>query len=168
LREDRRHRADELTSTDREARYTLRASSRPYVGGPMRKMVSETGPDLGELYRDESARLWRAVFAYAQDRAITDDAVAEAFAQCLRRGSAIRDPNAWVWRAAFRLAAGELRDRRDVGPLVDTPVPDPLEEERGRLLRGLRALPGNQRATLILRFYAGYGTDDIARMLGMS
>ena len=101
----------------------------------MRGTTTATDPDLGELYRRESARLWRAVFAYTQDRGIADDAVAEAFAQCLRRGSAIRDPNAWVWRAAFRLAAGELRDRRNVGPLVDTPVLDPLEEEPGRLLR---------------------------------
>jgi RNA polymerase sigma-70 factor (ECF subfamily) len=131
-------------------------------------MVSETGPDLGELYRAESARLWRAVFAYTQDRAITDDAVAEAFAQCLRRGDAIRDARAWVWRAAFRLAAGDLRERRLAGPLVDVPILDPVDEEPGRLLAALRVLPGNQRATIILRFYAGYGTNEIARMLGMS
>ena len=32
---------------------------------------------------------------------------AEAFAQALRRGTAIRDPRSWVWRAAYRIAAGE-------------------------------------------------------------
>ena len=133
----------------------------------MRKMVSETGPDLGELYRAESARLWRAVFAYSQDRALTDDAVAEAFAQCLRRGDAVRDPRAWVWSAAFRLAAGSLMDRRMTGPLEDAAVTDPVPEDPTRLLAALRALPANQRAALVLRFYAGYGTDEIARMLGI-
>jgi RNA polymerase sigma-70 factor (ECF subfamily) len=107
------------------------------------------------------------VFAYAQDRAVTDDAVAEAFAQCLRRGDAIRDRRAWVWRAAFRLAAGELRARRITGPLADTPVLDLIDDDPGRLLRALRTLPGKQRAAVILRFYAGYGTDEIASMLGM-
>ena len=133
----------------------------------MRKMVSETGPDLGELYREESARLWRAVFAYSQDRALTDDAVAEAFAQCLRRGDAVRDPRAWVWSAAFRLAAGSLMDRRMTGPLEDAAVTDPVADDPTRLLMALRALPANQRAALVLRFYAGYGTDEIARMLGI-
>ena len=45
---------------------------------------------------------------------------------------------------------------------------DPIEDEPGRLLGALRTLPGNQRAAVILRFYAGYGTDEIARMLGVS
>ena len=134
----------------------------------MRRMATATAPDLGDLYRRESSRLWRAVFAYTQDRSITDDAVAEAFAQCLRRGDAVRDPHAWVWRTAFRLAAGELRDRSTAGPLVDSPMVDPIEDEPGRLLEALRALSANQRATLILRFYAGYGTDEIARMLRIS
>jgi RNA polymerase sigma-70 factor, ECF subfamily len=134
----------------------------------MRRTVETSEPDLEDLYEQESGRLWRGVFAYAQDRAISDDAVAEAFAQCLRRGDAIRDRRAWIWRAAFRLAAGELRARRNTGPLVDAPVLDPIDDDPGRLLRALRVLPGNQRAAVVLRFYAGYGTDEIARILGMS
>jgi RNA polymerase sigma-70 factor (ECF subfamily) len=133
----------------------------------MRRMAAATEPDLSELYRRESARLWRAVFAYTQDRAVTDDAVAEAFAQCLRRGDAVRDPRAWVWSAAFRLAAGALADRRLTGPLVDAPVTDPVSDDPTRLLAALRALPANQRVALVLRFYAGYRTDEIARMLGI-
>src|SRR5207244_3656852 len=82
-----------------------------------------TAPDLGDLYRHEAARLWRAVFAYAQGRAITDDAVAEAFAQCLRRGSEVRDPRAWIWRASFRMAAGELKARRGISPQGGTLAP---------------------------------------------
>ena len=33
---------------------------------------------LGRLYREEGARLWRAVFAYAGNRDVASDAVAEA------------------------------------------------------------------------------------------
>jgi RNA polymerase sigma-70 factor (ECF subfamily) len=135
----------------------------------MRRIVAieSDAPDLGDLYEREGPRLWRAVFAYAQDRAVTDDAVAEAFAQCLRRGDGVKDPRAWVWTAAFRLSAAELKERRRYSPLADQRVEAP-DDDTGRLLAALRRLPMNQRAALVLRFYEGYGTDEIARMLGSS
>jgi RNA polymerase sigma-70 factor, ECF subfamily len=126
---------------------------------------SERTADLGALYADEGPRLWRAVFAYAHDREIASDAVAEAFAQCIRRGDAVRDPRAWVWRSAFRIAAGELKERR-----MRTEVPEATYEieEPGPLLAALGKLSDRQRAALILRFYAGYDTEDIARIMGAS
>src|SRR5437870_8933778 len=73
------------------------------------------GPDpVGEverIYREDGGRLWRAVLVFAGDPEVASDAVAEAFAQVLRRGRAVRSPGAWVWRAAFRIAAGELKLR---------------------------------------------------------
>jgi RNA polymerase sigma-70 factor (ECF subfamily) len=74
--------------------------------------IGDEARDLGDLYEREGPRLWRAVFAYAQDRAITDDAVAEAFAQCLRRGEEVRSQRSWAWTTAFRLAAAELKERK--------------------------------------------------------
>jgi RNA polymerase sigma-70 factor, ECF subfamily len=130
--------------------------------------ISDGRSSVGDLYKTEGARLWRAVFAWCQDRAVTDDAVAEAFAQCLRRGDEVRDRRAWVWTAAFRLAAGELKARRrfavddEVGdPSVDGPSSDAVE-----LLIALRRLSTNQRAAVVLRYYGGWETDEIARALG--
>jgi RNA polymerase sigma-70 factor (ECF subfamily) len=126
----------------------------------------DSGSELGGLYALEGARLWRSVFAYAQDRAITDDAVAEAFAQCLRRGADVRDPRAWVWRAAFRLAAGELKARRRFVPIAEGALA-PDETAMVDLLAVLAQLPGNQRAAAVLRWYGGFDTHQIARMLGI-
>jgi RNA polymerase sigma-70 factor (ECF subfamily) len=56
--------------------------------------------------------MWRALYAYAGDPEVASDAVSEAFAQALRRGSAIRELDRWVWRSAFRIAAGEMKRRR--------------------------------------------------------
>jgi RNA polymerase sigma factor (sigma-70 family) len=123
--------------------------------------------DLGSLYAEEGPRLWRAIFAFSHDRELTSDAVAEAFAQCVRRAGAVRDPRAWVWRVAFRIAAGELKERRR----ATHDLPDPgyeMPDDPGRLLSALRRLPQRQRAALILRHYAGYPTDEIARILGSS
>jgi len=35
-------------------------------------------PGLARLYREEGTRLWRAIFAYAGNRDVASDAVAEA------------------------------------------------------------------------------------------
>jgi hypothetical protein len=48
------------------------------------------------------ARLWQALVAFAGDPELASDAVAETFAQALRRGEAMRDPARWVSRAAFK------------------------------------------------------------------
>ena len=125
------------------------------------------GDELAELYRTDGASLWRAVFAYAGNRDVADDAVAEAFAQCLRRGEAVRSPRAWVWRAAFRIAAGELVERRKSFALdgaVGREIPAGLAE----LFSVLAQLPPRQRGALVLRYYAGYDTTEIARILGCS
>lgn len=139
-------------------------SGRSTVTSPNAAAVSATS-ELERVYREQGARLWRAVFAYAQDRHIADDAVAEAFAQALRRGSAIRSPDRWVWRAAFRIAAGNLQARRKAAPLTSVGVvhnPEPAWE----LLDALRGLPAPQRACVVLHYYGGYRTGEIARIVG--
>ena len=85
--------------------------------------------DVEELYREHGKRLWWALVAFSGDRDIASDAESEAFAQALRRGEAIKDPLAWVWRAAFRIAAGELQQRGRQAPPLSEPsyeLPEPL------------------------------------------
>jgi RNA polymerase sigma-70 factor (ECF subfamily) len=122
---------------------------------------------LERAYRDHGRQLWRAVLAYAGDPEIASDAVAEAFAQALRRGTAIRDPERWVWTAAFRIAAGELKRR---GRRIDRPGPGSYElpEEAIALASLLRALPHKQRAALVLHYYADLPNDRIAEVLGIT
>jgi hypothetical protein len=85
----------------------------------------EIADQVEVTYRREAPRLWRALMLYSGDRDIASDAVAEAFAQLLGRGAAVRDPRAWVWRAAFRIAAGDLKRRRRHQPLgrIDVVAP---------------------------------------------
>jgi RNA polymerase sigma factor (sigma-70 family) len=118
---------------------------------------------IEDLYRQHGDRLWRAVFGYAQDRAIADDAVAEAFTQALRRGDGLRDPAAWVWRVAFRVAAGELKERSRRRPMADSWIDD--EHAPIDLLRALARLGPKQRAAIVLHHYAGYSTREVAEMI---
>lgn len=122
---------------------------------------------LENVYREHGARLWRSVLLASGSREVADDAVAEAFAQALRRGRALRDPAAWVWRAAFRIAAGELKERGRMTTFAVEPVlgiPEPFVD----LWRALAQLPMKQRASVVMADYAGWSHREIAKALDSS
>jgi RNA polymerase sigma-70 factor (ECF subfamily) len=129
------------------------------------EVTSGTEVGLGRLFEAQAKRLWRALVAFTGDPDVASDAVAEAFAQALARGDALHSPERWVWRAAFRIAAGDMKARRREGPLVDDPgyeMPDPPRD----LIAALGKLSPRQRAALILHHYAGYSTAETADILG--
>jgi RNA polymerase sigma-70 factor, ECF subfamily len=127
---------------------------RPSLGWRWSACIGRKGP-----------RMWRAVLLMTGHREIADDAVAEAFAQALARGGAIRNPRAWVWKSSTRIAAGQMRDlRRGGDPLPDRPgeLPTPTVE----LLDSLRGLSRMQRSAVVLHYYAGYPLREAAAILG--
>lgn len=120
------------------------------------------------LYREHGARLWRAVYAFAGDPDLADDAVAEAFTQAIRGAASIRDPLRWIWRVAFRIAAGELKQRGRRATRHEAIDPGDVDD-RSRamdLVRALAALSPSQRAAILLHHYAGYRTREVADMIG--
>ena len=87
----------------------------------MRSALVETEPgnDIEGLYRRDGARLWRSLLGFTGDPELAKDAMAEAFAQAIGRGDAITHQDRWVWRAAFRIASGEMKQRARRRPLKD-------------------------------------------------
>ncbi len=122
---------------------------------------------IEHLYREEGRRLWWALLAYSGDREVASDSVAEAFAQALRRGDALADPRAWIWRVAFRVAAGELQRRRR-SDLELPDVPDPSYLQASELVSLLRELPHKQRAAIVMHYYADRPVKDVAAALGVT
>lgn len=123
--------------------------------------------ELGDVFADQGPRLWRAVLAFTGDREVTSDAVAEAFAQVLERGDAVHAPDRWVWRAAFRIAAGEMKARRRRWDQVVEETYE-MEEPARDLVVALRRLSPRQRAAVILHYYADLPVRQIAEVLGSS
>jgi RNA polymerase sigma-70 factor (ECF subfamily) len=124
--------------------------------------------DVEDVYRRDGGRLWRALYAFAGNADVADEAMAEAFAQALRRGAAIRDVSGWVWRTAFRLAAGDLKDRSHVvhGAMPDSATYDPrLDDE---LLVALQGLTPQQRIVIVLHYYVDCPVREIGRRTGMN
>jgi DNA-directed RNA polymerase specialized sigma24 family protein len=77
----------------------------------------------------------------------------------------VRDPERWVWRAAFRVAAGELKERRK-GAVTETVVSYEMEEPARDLIVALGALSEKQRAAVVLHDAIGYPAKDVARIIG--
>ncbi len=119
------------------------------------------------VYREHAPRLWRALVAFGGDPEIASDAVAEAFAQALRRGEGLREPERWIWKVAFRVAAGELKDRGRRGQRQPTESYEMPEE--ALVMSGLlRRLPPKQRAAVVLHYYADMPNARIAQVLGVT
>jgi RNA polymerase sigma-70 factor (ECF subfamily) len=130
-------------------------------------MRSDADEGLEGLYRELAPRIWRALVAYTGSPEVASDALNEAFAQALARGSEIVAPERWLWTAAFRIAGGELKERRRFSPPEDAPGPQ-APEDTTELLGALRQLPPKQCAALVLHYYGGYKTREIAGIVGAS
>jgi DNA-directed RNA polymerase specialized sigma24 family protein len=111
-----------------------------------------------------TAGLERALILFTGDREVARDAVAEAFAQAIAARERLHSPQAWVWRAAFRIAAGDLKRRSKPSASVQEDfyvMPETVID----VVRALSQLSRKQRASIVLHHYAGYPTKDVARMI---
>lgn len=133
--------------------------------GPDARVEASLHGEMERLYRDQRDRMWRAVFAFSGDPEVSSDAVAEAFAQALRRGDALRSPERWLWRAVFRIASGELKERRH-RVLGRTEGTYEMEDLARDLVAALAQLPEKQRAAVVLHHGIGYPAKEIAEIIG--
>ncbi len=119
--------------------------------------------DIERVYREAGERLWWALLAYTGDREIASDAAAEAFARALKATDEIRDPAAWVWRVAFRVATSELRANRRRVEHPETAY----EMDAGAMavILALDELSRRQRAVFVLFYLDDRPTKQSAELL---
>jgi RNA polymerase sigma factor (sigma-70 family) len=122
--------------------------------------------DLDALFREEGDAVYRTLYAFTGARAdVAEEATAEAFARAVAQGDALRDPLAWIYRVAFRVAIDALRADRRRGPQVDIAIPPP---ELAGLTDALRQLSPNQRAAIVLRHVLDLDPEEIAHRMGIA
>ena len=127
------------------------------------------GDDLEELFRNSGPELWRAIYGFTGGRRqLAEDAVAEAFARAIEHADGIREPLAWIYRTAFRLATRELQRERRLPPQLPDPAPgiDPFDVQE--IMTALVQLSPNQRAAVLLHDEEGFTGPEVGRLLGMS
>jgi RNA polymerase sigma-70 factor (ECF subfamily) len=122
--------------------------------------------DLDALFREESDGVYRTLFAFTGGRGdIAEEATAEAFARAVAGADEIRDPLAWIYRAAFRIAIDEIRRERRFATEVERSAPPP---ELVGLVEALRELTPNQRAAIVLRHVVDLDVAEVAHRMGCS
>jgi RNA polymerase sigma factor (sigma-70 family) len=121
---------------------------------------------IEDLYKETGNRLWWALLAYTGDREIASDAAAEAFARALDTTNTIRDPAAWIWRVAFRVATTHLREARLTSMELNASYE--MDQQALGVVVALRHLTRRQRAVFVLFYLDDRPTIEIAELLGMA
>jgi RNA polymerase sigma-70 factor, ECF subfamily len=123
------------------------------------------------FYAGHLPRVVRACALVLLDRAEAEDVAAEAFARLWSHWGQVRGEDhagGYVFKTAMRLCSKRRhRAAREVlgeVPERDMPMRDP--EARRDVLAALAELPLRQRQSVVLRDWAGFGTDEVAGMLG--
>jgi RNA polymerase sigma factor (sigma-70 family) len=121
--------------------------------------------EIERVYREVGNRLWWALLAYTGDREMASDAAAEAFARALAAPDTIRDPSAWVWRVAFRVATTLLRAPKTAS---DREASYEIDDRVADVMLALKQLPQKQRAVFVLFYLEDRPATEIAELLEMA
>ena len=130
--------------------------------------MDEVTREIEELFRADGPRMWRALLAYTGDPDVASDALAEAFAQALVRGSTLHSPAGWTWRTAFTIAGAEMKRGRQAGGRRMVEEIQEMQESVKDLVVAMQQLSPRQRAAVVLHDYVDRPTNEIASILNMN
>lgn len=123
--------------------------------------------EIERFYREAGDRLWWSLLAYTGDRELASDATSEAFARALLAADTIRDPAAWIWRVAFRVATADLRRaRREAAAQPEARYE--IDERALAVTMALAHLSVRQRAVIVLFYLEDRPTKEIASLLDIT
>ena len=128
--------------------------------------------DVREVYAYDHERLWHTLYAFTGVPHLADEAAAEAFALAVRRGDAVRDLTASIWRSAFTIARGELAGHRSEAVLAEgherVAAPGDVVDERVTATLGaLDELTDTDRQLFVWCHVGGWTAKEVAPNVGM-
>ena len=132
-------------------------------------------PALREFLHTEYPRLVAAVTLVSGSRAAAEDAVQEGLVRAWERserGEEIRSLPAWVATVALNLTRSGLRRlvaerrARSRDSVVETDVLDATDRSLD-VAGAVERLPRRQREAVVLRYYLGFDTKEIAEAMGV-
>jgi RNA polymerase sigma-70 factor, ECF subfamily len=137
----------------------------------VRRAQTGSTADLEALYRAHWPRAYRAAYLVVHDAAGAEDIAQEAFLAAMRaldRFDRRRPFGPWLHRIVVNRAIDWSRARtlRGEVELAETTAPEsPPPDELPVLVRGLRRLPPEHRAVIVLRHLLEYTPGEIADLL---
>lgn len=129
------------------------------------------GPDLDTLVRTMWPHAYRVAYGVLRDRGLAEDCAQDACAAVIRSLPALHDPRAfrsWMYRTVMNhaITIGRRERRRVAHATTESPIA-PDRSELVDLERAIAALPVEQRAVVILHYYAGLTSSELAGMSGL-
>ncbi len=121
---------------------------------------------LEDLFLVEYAGMVRLAYTLVGSNAEAEDLVQDSFVEVSRRLHEIDKPGAYLRSAVVSRCRSALRRRRVMNQHRPEP-PSSLTSDAGELWDVLARLPEDQRIAVVLRYYGGYRSSDIARILEM-
>jgi len=133
-------------------------------------MISTNDSDLERWMREYGPSLKRTCYLYLKDVALAEDAAQETFVKAWRSFSTFRgdcSEKTWLMRIAVNICRDMLRsawfrrmDRR-VTP-EELPLTAPSKDEQPQLAEAIMALAPKYREVIILYYYQGLDTQEMA------
>lgn len=126
-----------------------------------------------DFFREEYARLARALLLLTGQRAEAEDLAQEAMARMYERWDRVRameSPEGYAYRTAFNLNGKRLRRLR-IGRSAPEPAaasdPGTVAADRADVHRALAALPHSQREAVVLVEWLGLDAEEAGHVLGI-
>ena len=123
------------------------------------------------FFRTEYQSVLKTAYLVTHDREAARDVTQEAFIQLLRhwrKVSRYERPDAWVRRVAIRIAVRQSRKLGRQQSAEVEPVAPPQVQMDPDVVREVRALPGMQRAAVVLFYFEDRPISEIAEILDCS
>ena len=131
--------------------------------------------EFDELVTLEYGRVYRASFAFLQDREAALDVTQEAFARAFARWHRLAGTSwagAWVMTTALNLCKRHVRKEKLVNAVQVLPERAVREEavdaRRADVMDAVQRLPVRQRQVVLLHYFGDLSVEAIAQLLGLS
>jgi RNA polymerase sigma factor (sigma-70 family) len=128
--------------------------------------VAHSNVDVEALYVEHRARLLGVAAAITLDRALAEEIVQDAFAGLQRHAGRVDNPVGYLQRSVVNISVNVIRRRRVAAGHPAVPALPASTAEIDETWTSVVALPANQRAVVVLRFWQDMTIDSIADTLG--
>ena len=126
--------------------------------------VAEDAGVLESLYRAEYSGMVRLAYTLVGSNAEAEDLVQDSFVEVSRRLPEIGKPGAYLRSVVVSRCRSALRRRRVMAMHPPEP-PAGLASDAGEVWDVLAKLPEDQRIVVVLRYYGGYRSSEIAKIV---
>lgn len=136
----------------------------------MKKSLLRTDKDISEIYERHVDMIYLVCSAYMKNPADTEDMTQDTFINLMKwtgEFQSAEHEKAWLLRTAINLCKNNLlhwwRKRADIAEHENLQSENPFVIDE--TLQAIMDLPNRYKSVILLHYYEGYKTDEIAEIL---